>query len=124
MRSTSRCRASRAGSSEGDHQRLDALEKLLQDYVAEWRKGDDRTASALRSLEDVVSRVGESIEAMEAQKPAPDLSLVGARHAGLAEPRSKPIPCLRSMPMRRRVLEPITHRSSLDAADYAPKGRI
>ena len=106
---------------QGDHQRLDALEKLLQDYVAEWRKGDDRTASALRSLEDVVSRVGESVEAMEAQKPAPDLSLSMLGTPGLVEPAIEPGSLSQVYADARRLLEPMTHRSSLDAADYAPK---
>lgn len=106
---------------QGDHQRLDALEKLLQDYVAEWREGDDRTASALRSLEDVVSRVGESVEAMEAQKPAPDLSLSMLGTPGLVESAIEPGSLSQVYADARRLLEPMTHRSSLDAADYAPK---
>ena len=106
---------------EGDHQRLDALEKLLQDYVAERRKGDDRTASALRSLEDVVSRMGESVEAMEAQKPAPDLSLSVFGTPGLVEPAIES-GSLSQVYDARRLLEPMAYRSSLDAADYAPKG--
>ena len=106
---------------EDDHQRLDALEKLLQDYVAEWRKGDDRTASALRSLEDVVSRVGESVEAMEAQKPAPDLSLSMLGTPGLVEPALEAGSGSHVYADARRLLEPIAYRSSLDAADYAPR---
>ncbi len=108
---------------EGDHQRLDALESLLQDYVAEWRKGDDRTASALRSLEDVVSRVGEFVEAMEAQKPALDLSLSVLGTAGLSEPAIESDPLSQVYADAARVLEPLTHRAPLDAADYAPKGK-
>lgn len=108
---------------EGDHQRLDALEKLLQDYVAEWRKGDDRTASALRSLEDVVSRVGESVEAMEAQKPAPDLSLSVLGTPGLVEPAIEAGSLSQVYSDARRQLEPMAFHPSLDAADYAPKGK-
>ena len=91
---------------DGDHQRLDALEKLLQDYVAEWRKGDERTASTLQSLEDVISRLGESIEAMEAHKPAPDLALAARHTAASASPRSKAIRCRRFMPMRPACWSP------------------
>lgn len=108
---------------EGDHQRLDALEKLLQDYIAEWRKGDDRTASALRSLEDVVSRVGESVEAMEAQKPAPDLSLSVLGTLGLVEPAVEAGSLSQVYVDARRQLEPTAFRPSLDAADYTPKGK-
>lgn len=107
---------------EGDHQRLDALEKLLQDYIAEWRKGDDRTASALRSLEDVVSRMGESVEAMEAQKPAPDLSLSMLGTPGLVEPAIETGSLSQVYADAHGLQEPTTYRSSLDAADYAPKG--
>ena len=108
---------------EGDHQRLDALESLLQDYVAEWRKGDDRTASALRSLEDVVVGVGKSVEAMEAQKPALDLSLSVLGTAGLAEPAIESDPLSQVYADAARVLEPLAHRAPLDAADDAPKGK-
>jgi localization factor PodJL len=107
---------------EGDHQRLDALEKLLQDYVAERRKGEDRTASALRGLEDVVSRMGESVEAMEAQKPAPDLSFSVFGTPGLVEPAIESGSLSQVYADARRLLEPMAYRSSLDAADYAPKG--
>lgn len=106
---------------QGDHQRLDALERLLHDYVAEWRKGDERTASALRSLEDVVSRVGESIDAMEAQKPAQDLSLGLLDSAGLGGSAIETDPLSHVYADAARVLEPTTHRSLLDAADYAPR---
>jgi localization factor PodJL len=106
---------------DGDHRRLDALEKLLQDYVAEWRKGDERTASALRSLEDVVSRVGESIETMEAQKPAPDLSLSLLGHPGLGDPTIESDPLSQVYADAARVLEPVEHGPPLDAADYMPR---
>ena len=108
---------------EGGHQRLDALEKLLHDYVAEWRKGDERTSSTLRGLEDVVNRVGESIEAMEAHKPAPDLSLSALDVPGLGDPAIERDPLSQVYADAVRSLEPATHRSSLDAADYAPKGK-
>lgn len=104
---------------EGDDQRLDALEKQLQDYIAEWRKGDERTATALRSLEDVVSRVGESIEAMEQQRPAPDLSLSVLGDAD--EPATDNDPLSQVYAEAAQILEPSSHRATLDAADYAPK---
>lgn len=106
---------------QGDHQRLDALERLLHDYVAEWRKGDERTAGALRSLEDVVSRVGESIDAMEAQKPAQDLALALLDTTGLGGSAIETDPLSHVYADAARVLEPTTHRSLLDAADYAPR---
>lgn len=102
-----------------DDQRLDALEKQLQDYIAEWRKGDERTATALRSLEDVVSRVGESIDAMEQQRPAPDLSLSVLGDAD--EPATDNDPLSQVYAEAAQLLEPSTHRTTLDAADYAPK---
>lgn len=104
---------------ESDDQRLDALEKQLQDYIAEWRKGDERTATALRSLEEVVSRVGDSIEAMEQQRPAPDLSLSVLGDAD--EPVADNDPLSQVYTEAAQLLEPSSHRATLDAADYAPK---
>jgi localization factor PodJL len=106
---------------EADFQRLDALERLLQEYLAEWRRSDEKTGAALQSLEGAVGRIGDSIEALEAQKPASDLSLsVFGSEAGEAPPGGAD-PLSQVYADAARVLEPgPSHASSLDAADYVP----
>ena len=70
-------------------QRAGALEKLLRDCMAEWRESEQRTASALHSLEEAVSRLGDTVDAMEASKPAPELAVPPFAAAGLDRSRSR-----------------------------------
>lgn len=112
---------SRQLQEDGGHQRLEALEKLLENYVSEWRKGDERTTSSLRNLEDVVGRVSESIETIEAYRPAPDLSLSQLGATGLGEPSPERDPLSQVYADAAHALEPTPYRAALDAADYAPK---
>ena len=60
---------------EAGAQRTSGLEKLMRDCIAEWREGEQRTASALQHIEEAVGRLGEAVDAMEASKPAPDLTV-------------------------------------------------
>ena len=106
---------------EGGNQRLEALEKLLQDYVAEWRRGDERTTSTLRTLEDAVTRIGDAVDAIEASKPAPDLSLVMLGRSDHDDPHRESDPLAQIYAEGERALAPRCYRSTLDAADYAPK---
>jgi localization factor PodJL len=106
---------------EGGNQRLEALEKLLQDYVAEWRRGDERTTSTLRTLEDAVARIGDVVDAMEASKPAPDMSLVMLGRSDHGDPHRERDPLAQIYAEGERALAPRCYRSTLDAADYAPK---
>ena len=87
--------------------------------MAEWRRGEERTATACARWRIAVSRIGETVEAMDALKPVPDLSLsmLEAPGAGSA-PRA--IHCRMSMPTARVHWRRNTHRFALDAADYAP----
>jgi hypothetical protein len=100
---------------ETGEQRANVLEKLLRESIAEWREAEQRTAGALHNLEDAVSRLGDTLDAMEASKPALDLSIpafAGAEAASRAG--------LALFPGG----EPITahfYRPSLDADDYAPR---
>ena len=100
---------------ETSEQRANVLEKLLRESMAEWREGEQRTAGALQSLEEAINRLGDTLDAMEASKPALDLSVPSfagseaASRAGIARfPGGD---------------EPITahfYRTTLDADDYAP----
>ena len=101
----------------GDQQQIGTPGKLLRDYIAEWRESEQRTASALHSLEEAVGRLGDTVDAMEASKPAPDLSFATlavpdpARARGAGDPLAQGPAGLGAK----------SYRSTLDAADYAPK---
>jgi hypothetical protein len=100
-------------------QRTGGLEKLLRDCIAEWREGEQRTASALQHIEEAIGRLGETVDAMEASKPAPDLAmppltgadlgLVPATNGAFLRPEDGP------------ASAPPLFPATLDAADYAPK---
>src|SRR5262245_32796678 len=60
---------------ESGEQRASALEKLLRDCMTEWRESEQRTATALHSLEEAVNRLVDTVDAMEATKPAPELTV-------------------------------------------------
>jgi hypothetical protein len=102
-------------------QRTSGLEKLLRDCIAEWREGEQRTASALQHIEEAIGRLGETVDAMEASKPAPDLTVsalagtelgrVAGANSDLIHAENRLIP---SAP-------PSLYQPALDAADYAPK---
>lgn len=107
---------------EAGERRAAALEKLLRDCIAEWREGEQRTASALQNLEEAISRLGDSVDAMEASKPAPDLTMPALAAApgldlsgaslGAVSPARTAGDLAPSAPL---------YHTMLDAADYAPK---
>ncbi len=104
---------------ETGEQRADALEKLLRDCMAEWRESEQRTASALQNLEEAVNRLGDTVDAMEASKPAPELSV-----PPLAPELERTAVAADSLSRLHTVNgRPHTHfyHSMLDAADYAPR---
>ena len=105
---------------ESGEQRADALEKLLRDCVAEWRESEQRTASALHSLEEAVYRLGDTVDAMEASKPAPELTV-----PALAPELERSTAAMDSVsPLDTAIVRPPTthfYHPALDAADYAPR---
>jgi Sel1 repeat len=105
---------------EGDHQRLDALEQMLQDYVSEWRNSNSRTAAALQQLEGTVARVGDTLEALEAHKPVPDMSLSMLDATGPSAVSRGTDPISQVYAEAARSLEPDATQDILDAANYAP----
>jgi len=98
-----------------DQQQIGALGKLLRDYIAEWRESEQRTASALHGLEEAIGRLGDTVDAMEASKPAPDLSFATLAAPDPARARTG------SDPLAQGPAGPKAYHSTLDAADYAPK---
>jgi hypothetical protein len=99
-----------------DQQQVGALGRLLRDYVGEWRESEHRTANALHSLEEAVSRLGDSVDAMEASKPAPDLSFATLAVPDPARARTAGDPLAQGPGLASK-----SYHSMLDAADYAPQ---
>jgi hypothetical protein len=98
--------------------RTSALEKLLRDLIAEWRQGEQRTTTALQHIEEAIGQLGEVVDAMEAAKPAPDLSVPPLTGTGLAQGAAAGVGSRPAMPATR---PPTLYQVALDAADYAPK---
>jgi hypothetical protein len=102
---------------EAGAQRTSALEKLMRECIAEWREGEQRTASALQHIEEAVGRLGEAVDAMEATKPAPDLTV-----PPLTGTESDPIAGTNGVFLHAgNGRTPSLYHSALEAADYAPK---
>jgi len=102
-------------------QRAGALEKLLRDCMVEWRESEQRTASALQSLEEAVSRLGDTVDAMEASKPAPDLAVPPFVAPELQRPAAAADSLSRLNTANGRPHAAHFYPSRLDAADYAPR---
>jgi hypothetical protein len=98
-----------------DQQQIGVLGKLLRDYIGEWRESEQRTANALHSLEEAIGRLGDTVDAMEASKPAPDLSFATLAVPDPARGRTG------SDPLAQGPAGTKSYHSTLDAADYAPK---
>jgi hypothetical protein len=102
---------------DASERRAGALEKLMRDCMAEWRESEQRTAGALQSLEEAVSRLGDTLDAMEASKPAPELTVPALapelqRSATTGVDTRLPVGNGRPLPEH-------FYRTTLDAADYA-----
>lgn len=93
-------------------QRASGLEKLVRDCMVEWREGEQRTASALQHIEEAIGRLGEIVEAIEATKPAAELSVPPLTGSEL-----RPAPGASDA----FASAPALYRSVLEAADYVPK---
>jgi hypothetical protein len=106
---------------EAGEQRAAALEKLLRDCIAEWREGEQRTASALHNLEEAINRLGDSVDAMEASKPAPDLSMPALAGSDGERPADAGGSLSRLPVGGEWTPAPHFYHAMLDAADYAPR---
>lgn len=100
-------------------QRLDTLERTLQSYVSEWRHSSERTSTTLGALDETLTRIGSSIDAVEAHTPAPDMSLAPFEMDQTASPRIGADPLSQVYADGARALASHTY-TSLDAADYTP----
>jgi hypothetical protein len=102
---------------ETGEERTGPMEKLLRDSIAEWRESERRTAGALHNLEQAVNRLGDSVDAMEASKPAPDLS-VPPPLRGTDQAQADTLSPFHAI---GGLSQPYLYHGMLDAADYAPR---
>jgi localization factor PodJL len=70
-RAASRLAASMPADAGGQG-RIEALEQMLQDYVAERRRSEETSAGILRTIEDALVRIIDRVEAMDAARLAPE----------------------------------------------------
>lgn len=108
-------------ASEAEAQkRIDALESLVQDYIAERRRGEDVTGGILNTIESALTRIADRVDAIEvgnsghagaADDDAQDRDGIDLESHRLAEAYAAGARVL-----GREPLEP-----DLDAADYAPR---
>lgn len=110
--------ATPAPGAEGG-KRIDALETLLQDYIAERRRGEEAASGMLHTIEDALIRVLDRVDAMEAAGAAPYVPGNGdapgqdgmdAESDRLAEAYAS----------GARILGQKPSQPTLDAADYTP----
>ena len=110
--------ATPAPEAEGS-ERIDALEALLQDYIAERRRGEEATSGMLNTIEEALIRILDRVDAMEAARAAPYVPADGdapgqdgmdAESDRLAE----------AYAAGARILGQKPSKPTLDAADYAP----
>ena len=98
--------------------RIDALERLMQDYIAERRRGEEATSGMLRHIEAALMRLLDRVDAMEAagaaaggpgSGDAPGPNGMDAESKRLAEAYAAGASILGQKPSA----------PTLDAADYA-----
>ena len=99
-------------------QRLNALERTLQNYLTEWRHSDERSAETLESLDDTLTKISASIDAADAAKPAPNLSLMALAEDDADQSTIERDP-LAHVYEGTRAVSP-DYQLNLDAADYTP----
>src|SRR5581483_2651944 len=110
--------ASGSTSDAEAQRRIDALEELVRDYIAERRRGEDVTGGILHTIEDALTRIAERVDAVGPAKPVspwveeeiPDRDGIELESARLAE----------AYAAGARVLGREPAETSLDAANYMP----
>ena len=98
--------------------RIDALEALMQDYIAERRRGEEATAGMLRTIEEALVRVLDRVGAMEtagAAAFAPGFGGAAGRDGFDAESDR----LAEAYATGARILGQRPSAPTLDAADYA-----
>jgi localization factor PodJL len=97
--------------------RIEALEGLMQDYIAERRRGEEATSGTLHTIEEALIRIMDRVDAMEAAGSAPYRD-GDAVHADGVEVENERL--AQAYASGVRVLGQKPSAPTLDAADYAP----
>ncbi len=99
-----------------DPQRLDALEGLMREQIAERQQTEAMTSSVLRTIEDSLGRILDRVDGLQPAFDAPSASR--ERYEG-----SSPLdPLLEAYAQGARALGQVTPASLLDATDYTTGG--
>ena len=109
--------AASLAAEAGSQGRIQALEGLLQDYIAERRRGDEATAGVFNTIEDALLRIVDRVEAMEGVKSPAEASAdreAAGRHG--ADPERDLL--AEAYAEGARVLGQQGFEPSLHAADY------
>jgi len=101
--------------------RIDALEGLVQEYIAERRRGEDVTGGILSTIEGTLTRIADRVDAIEVgssgrHAPAADNDAQDVDSIELESHRLAEAYAAGARVLGREPPEPI-----LDAADYAPQ---
>ena len=104
-----------------DPQRLDALEALMRDQLAERRQTEEMTNSVLRTIEDTLGSILDRVDRLD---PGFASTLPATRGAGEGYQGTSPLdPLLEAYAQGARALGQLTPASLLDAADYTTGGQ-
>ena len=113
--------AQAGGPGPGDG-RIEALEALLQDYIAERRRSDEVSAGILHTIEDALVRILDRVEAMEAANSSAQALTEGdARDSDAMEAETDRL--AEAYAAGARVLGQQLLEPSLHAADYVATDR-
>jgi localization factor PodJL len=105
-------------ASDAGSERLQALEGLMHDYVAESRRGEEVTSGILRAIEHSLSRIIDRIETMEAVAPATETYDHALEEDGADEEAKR---LAEAYAAGARVLGHMAPAPTIDAADYVPQ---
>lgn len=122
-RAASRLAATASASPMAEEaKRIEALERLIQDYIVERRRGEETTSGMFHTIEEALVRIVDRVEAMEVAGPAdprPAAAQTQAQDGMEAEnERLAQAYAAGARILGQKLAEPV-----LDAANYSPPGR-
>jgi TPR repeat protein len=97
-----------------DPERLDTLEALMREQIAERRQTEEMTSSVLRTIEDALGRILDRVDILE-----PSVGSSGRQRQESSSPLD---PLLEAYAQGARALGQVTPASLLDAEDYSTGG--